>query len=565
MKKFIFATIAFLMLCGPSVYAAPLNLNQILEATARVGTIENYGSGTVVAEQNGKYFILTSAHVVGEADEATVEFFTHGSKTLPIKGTVAWRVHRRNTDEDFAMVTIPASSLSTWKPRIIPLIDYDYSVQSNTYVQSAGCPEARWPMAWEGRVTHDAGSRLIFTPPPTSGQSGAGLLVNVPNSRGELFTKVGGIITWRVGPVGLTTSGYDKANGAAIPIDKLYDAMAGKVSSPKTVPSNYSPVATAKTPVQSFHEYALGSDAKYYKVVVDNGEMEAINLPIGVKVIRWPAFEVRQPANPLFSAQNFNSFNNGYGFAGGYSFGAPTVYGENEASKVDALTDQVKLQKEQIDILNLEINTLRVEKQNLQAEIERLRSQPVPDTGKIQQLSTIVEDKESKIESLTEAIKVKDEALTVKAEEKIASSTEMERVRGQRNMLGLGTIVGFLSTIGIFIWKYVGRKQIGSILDGIEDKLQDKVDDKIDPDLVKKLREALDNLEEKIGDAIDKKIEATPSPVVNSKPANKSAVILNEKDYSVTDILDAIQHVSATEPGLDNMADKIRAALLKTK
>jgi len=586
MKKFILATVASLVLMCSSAYAEPLNLNQILEATARVGTFENYGSGTVVAKQNGKYFILTNAHVVGEAEHATVEFFTRGSKTLPIIGDVVWRAHQRNTGVDFALITISTSSLSTWKPRIIPLVSYNYDIKTNTYIQSAGSPEARWPMAWEGRVTQDKDNRLIFTPAPTMGQSGAGLLVNVPDANGELHTRVGGIVTWRINnqPAHLPqfdSNGYDISSGGAISIDKLYDAMAGKINSSKVVPPNYSIVGTSNSPETLPAEKALGSDGKYYRVVVEGSEMEAVNLPIGIKIIRWPNFEVRQPANPLVPALNFNALNNGYGYSGGYNFGNEGFFEvDPNDEKVDDLIRDLAEQKKQMELLDLELNTLRVEKANLQAELARVKGQAVPDTSKVKAL----EDKEEKIDDLSDTLKTMQAKQAADAKAIQDAQIEMEEVKRERNIYGVSTILTIISGVVLFFWKKLGRKKIGDLLNKVEDKLEDKANDKIDPELVKDLRNIIDGLEERIADAIDKKAgtnkDTKPDPDMEKlieaitdalkKQASPPVVVVSaplrvdEKKYTASEILDAVQAVSSSDPALAHVANMVRQTL-KTK
>lgn len=604
--KAIFTTIlATLLMCVSVGYAdaKPLNLNEVLEGTVRVGTADNYGTGTVVAEKDGKYFILTNAHVIGNAKTATVEFFTQGAKTLPIVAKLHWIAHYKRTDIDFALITIPVESLSTWKPRVIPLASRGYGVSGNTYIQSAGSPEGRWPMAWEGRVIHDAGSRLRFTPPPTNGQSGGGLLVNIADATGELHTRVAGVITWRDGTVGQDYNGYDIATGAAIPVDRLYDAMEGKVSSPKTVPSTYSLIGTAKIEDSSLLEKALGADGKYYKVVVDNGEMEAVNLPLGVRVIRWPSLEVRLPANQLVPSPfiNQHGFDGGYGRSNGYFFSAGDYGGYNTPApdneeELKELKAELAEQKALVSQMTIELTTLKVDKANLTQELNKLRAEAGSNSPKVQELQKTIQQRDNEIVTLTHNMEVMQANVvekdnTVKALE--VDKTEMERVRGQRNIFGVSTILGVLSTIGVFLWKRLGRKKIGEVLDEVENKLQDKVDDKFNPEVVKSIFDAIDRLEGKLADRIDNKLgtdkDAKPDPeleklidavkdallkttivvpptppVVNLPPVViTTGLTVDERKYTASEILDAVQQVSSMDPSLAHVGNMVRLVLKK--
>jgi S1-C subfamily serine protease len=110
MIKKIFATIVILLVISSFVYAKPLTLNQISEATCRVQVgndrEKSFGSGTCIAKDDSNYYILTNGHVIGNSAEGYVEFFKSGYKTREIPATVIWKAYQKNTDIDFAILSV---------------------------------------------------------------------------------------------------------------------------------------------------------------------------------------------------------------------------------------------------------------------------------------------------------------------------------------------------------------------------------------------------------------------------------------------------------------------------
>lgn len=273
--------------------AKPLNLNEILESACRVsaGTQGGlaYGTGTTIAKDTNYYYILTNAHVVGNNDDANVEYFKGGFGSEPIHGSVVWRKYMSQTDVDFAIIAVDEKLLKEINPRIIPLAPGDFQVSNRSYISAAGCPHARWAQAWEGHILNNKESRFIFTPPPESGQSGSGIMVNVPHkTTGETFTRVGAVLTWRLGD----------GTGGAIPIKTLYAIITGKSYTPTEAPSSfYQPVAQELVDIRcnncgrSRSDHAIGSDKKLYCISTfdKNGDVEIITPP-GIKITQWPVW-----------------------------------------------------------------------------------------------------------------------------------------------------------------------------------------------------------------------------------------------------------------------------------
>jgi len=287
-------------------------LNDILEATCRVAAGSAYGSGTCIKHHNGKYYILTNAHVVRGTNQVKLEFFKNGHKTLPMPARVVYRKLLNNASIDFAIVSIDEKYFGNYPPRIAKIATKSQTADRQ-YIKSAGCPSARWASAWEGTIERHEGNRIIFYPPPVGGQSGSGLYID---NNGQTLLK--GVITWKIGSGGRNPrTGYLGSRGAAIRIDKLYDVINGQVDV-EPLPDNYMPVSFSKTPsfARTGH-YAFGDDSKFYKITDEH-----IDSPSHVRIIAYyvgiPASEVSHvqcpDCNPRsrrpFSKQPNNPYNN---------------------------------------------------------------------------------------------------------------------------------------------------------------------------------------------------------------------------------------------------------------
>lgn len=227
-------------------FAAPANaekwtLNQILETTCRVQAGDAYGSGSCIKYEDGKYWILSNAHVVGRNKTVYVEFFRNGRKTLPIPAKVEWRRLEDKTEIDFALLSVSENYFGKYPPRVATMAPTG-AVAVGGYMVSAGCPGARWPSAWEGFLINSQEGRLLFYPPPLGGQSGSGLYI-ICKEKDEYQTYLKGVVTWRIeGGVETTSRGYENAHGGAASVDRLVDAIEGRTGN-FYIPDTFQPVA----------------------------------------------------------------------------------------------------------------------------------------------------------------------------------------------------------------------------------------------------------------------------------------------------------------------------------
>jgi hypothetical protein len=287
-RLFAALMISFALIVGMAD-ARPLNLNEITEGVCRVTAqqaggygsriMSAKGSGTVVEETQTTYKILTNAHVVGGAKTVQVEFFRGGRRIGPVSANVVWSRKVDGRDVDFAVCEVAKASLGQYAPRVIPLAPADYQPKPGYYISAVGCDDGRWARGWEGYIQNDTGSRVVFTPPPVGGQSGSGVMVLVPNpNTGELYTRVGAVLTWRTGHA----TDDSRANGAAIPISRFYQAQSGQVAEEELFEVPVSWIECSEHTMRG-----IGSDGIYYATYISIEGKVKCEHPSNVQIVGW--------------------------------------------------------------------------------------------------------------------------------------------------------------------------------------------------------------------------------------------------------------------------------------
>lgn len=267
--------------------ARPLSLNEITEGVCRVTAQQGsgmfgrgntaMGSGTVVGETQNTYYVLTNAHVVGNASTVKLEFWRGGRKTVPLNAKVIWKRQIERSDIDFAVCEIDKSAFGKYPPRVIPLAPKDYRAKAGYYICAVGCDSGRWARGWEGYLDKDENTRIVFTPSPVGGQSGSGVMVLIPDEDGELHTRVGAILTWRTGHA---TSEADSF-GAAIPAHRIYDVLGGNMTDYHRVPVSWVELSANHCAM------ALCSNGRLYPTYITAEGRVACDHPVGTKIIDW--------------------------------------------------------------------------------------------------------------------------------------------------------------------------------------------------------------------------------------------------------------------------------------
>ncbi|MBQ9800536.1 MAG: thioredoxin family protein, partial [Thermoguttaceae bacterium] len=154
---------------------------------------------------------------------------------------------------DFALLAASRSALDAYNPPVAPLAPPERArLDAASPILSVGCPEAREPQAWKGRVTGQFGEVRQFKPAPLQGQSGSGILQFSPET-GVYETRA--LVTYRTDPSALKDADFDAAEGGALEFALLYDALnvgergsSGGVPVPRPRTSAGSAVNSARLP-----------------------------------------------------------------------------------------------------------------------------------------------------------------------------------------------------------------------------------------------------------------------------------------------------------------------------
>ena len=228
MRKFLFLIALFLgviLNAGP-VSAKPLTMDEALDAVCRVNTRGARGSGTVFSEDKEKYYVMTNGHVVGNARRGHLEFFQDGYKSAMLPFKTEYSAYKEGTALDLAVVSVKKKYFGRFPPRVIPLAPKGTEIKANDIVTAGGCPSAQWACGWKGRVLRNAGAVISFNAAPIGGQSGSGVLILVKDDKGEIHTRIGILLAWRIGDGAWTDDGEDDY-GAGLSLKQIYDIMEG--------------------------------------------------------------------------------------------------------------------------------------------------------------------------------------------------------------------------------------------------------------------------------------------------------------------------------------------------
>ncbi len=246
MKNLLFILLSFVLLSASKLQAKPLTLKEATEASCRVTSIDEFsytrGSGTVVNEDDKKYYILTNAHVVDQSNGVWVEFFKDAKKSFFIPAKIELIRYQNNTSIDLAIISVKKTLLGKQSPRVIPLASKEFKINEGDYIFGAGYPSGNWAMCWEGRINDVMRNTVTFNALPSPGQSGTGVLANIPDEKGELHTKVVTLLTWRIDQ-GLT--GY----GAGLSNFRIQSLLEGNVE-PDAIESSYKTTQLISDPIR---------------------------------------------------------------------------------------------------------------------------------------------------------------------------------------------------------------------------------------------------------------------------------------------------------------------------
>ncbi len=117
--------------------------------------------------------------------------------------------YEEGTALDLAIVSVKKKYFGRYPPRVIPLAPKGTKIGANDLVIAGGCPSAQWVTGWKGRVLRNAGAVVSFNAAPIGGQSGRGVLILINDVEGEIHTRLGILLAWRVGDGAWTGNGQN--------------------------------------------------------------------------------------------------------------------------------------------------------------------------------------------------------------------------------------------------------------------------------------------------------------------------------------------------------------------
>jgi hypothetical protein len=199
------AAVGFLTLWAARVSQGAIS--DCIDATCRITAPSGgAGSGCVFEIREGCVYVLTAAHVVGQAPEVRCEFWRFGHQSEPLAG----KVIARSEAVDGAVVALPESSFGGVLPAAIPVAPRDYKASEGTTITSVGCAQAGWSTGWKGHALGYQGRDLIFVPPPANGRSGSAIF----DAEGTMIVAV------------IRARAADDSHGIATSAAVIYEALA---------------------------------------------------------------------------------------------------------------------------------------------------------------------------------------------------------------------------------------------------------------------------------------------------------------------------------------------------
>lgn len=193
-------------------------------ASSNGSTATQVGSGTTIARLKNEWLGATNAHVVDGCGVFAMQYFGDG-RPVCVDAKLVGKYYDSARGLDFALLAASRSALDAYNPPVAPLAPPERArLDAASPILSVGCPEAREPQAWKGRVTGQFGEVRQFKPAPLQGQSGSGILQFSPET-GVFETRA--LVTYRTDPSALKDADFDAAEGGALEFALLYNALRG--------------------------------------------------------------------------------------------------------------------------------------------------------------------------------------------------------------------------------------------------------------------------------------------------------------------------------------------------
>lgn len=225
-------------------------LTSVMRATVRVeaekvdalGNLRqgrSYGTGTVFAEDDEKYYILTNGHVVDQGAGFSVQFFYEGLESPKTPAILEYKRYYSGSDVDLAILSVRLAQLRGYRPEVIPIAPADYQLKPGQLVYAASCPMAQPAMSWKSRVLRVLGRTVRFTHAPLSGQSGTGVVTDIDGK-----PHIAILLAWRI-------SGNSKY-GLGMSSEHVNRMLSGRVA-PQPIQAGWVNIKTCSGEIEYAH------------------------------------------------------------------------------------------------------------------------------------------------------------------------------------------------------------------------------------------------------------------------------------------------------------------------
>ncbi len=181
-------------------------MTDCIDATCRITAADGgVGSGCVFEISQGRVYVLTAAHVVGNDRGVGCEFWRQGHQSQALAGEVI----ARSEAADAAIVAVPEAAFDGILPSVIPIASREYVVPAGATLSSVGCANGTWSTGWKGHALGYSGGDLHFLPTPANGRSGSAIF----DAEGKMIVAV------------LRARTANDSEGIATPVQCLYEAF----------------------------------------------------------------------------------------------------------------------------------------------------------------------------------------------------------------------------------------------------------------------------------------------------------------------------------------------------
>jgi S1-C subfamily serine protease len=189
--------ILLFLILFPTIASAD-DIEKTMSSVAKIETTTGVGTGVVIDENEDNFYVLTAAHVLGEAEDCEMYFYVNGEQSAEkFPGKVVWKDHQETPAtakfdkvKDLAYVKVAKIDLTgTPYPTVKKLAKRGSGLKPKDKLFSVGCPNGNWPSGFMGHAIKTDSNVLWFKPNIIPGRSGSPIF----DKNGEVVV---GIVIW---------------------------------------------------------------------------------------------------------------------------------------------------------------------------------------------------------------------------------------------------------------------------------------------------------------------------------------------------------------------------------